>query len=115
MPWLYNTSISYVRETYREDTDHGGHDQGERALRYLVWIFDPDPNDTQYESHMVYLLHEADQPLRCIHDRHRIGPFSRSEWLELIRQTGFTPLRLPFIHSELDYEGDVFLGLKPIA
>jgi SAM-dependent methyltransferase len=102
----------YVRETFHESVNHGGHDQGDRALRYLEWHFDPDPNDTEYESHMVYLLREADQPIRCVHDRHRMGLFSRNEWLALIGRTGFTPVRLPFIHSELEYEGDVFLGLK---
>jgi SAM-dependent methyltransferase len=105
----------YVRETFRESVDHGGHNLGKRALRYLEWHFDPDPNDTHYESHMVYLLRETRQPMRCIHDRHLMGLFSRGEWLDLIRQKGFTPVRLPFIHSELDYEGDIFLGLKTIT
>jgi SAM-dependent methyltransferase len=101
-----------VRETFQESTDHGGHDLGSRSLRYLEWIFDPDPNDTIFESHMVYLMREDGQPLRCVFDRHLMGLFSRTEWLELIRRTGFTPLRLPFLHSELKYEGDVFMGLK---
>ena len=101
-----------VRETFHGSVDHGGHDLEDRALRYLEWDFDPDPNDTTYESHMIYLMREAGEPLHCVHDRHLVGLFARAEWLELIRIAGFTPSRLPFNHSELDYEGDVFLGLK---
>jgi SAM-dependent methyltransferase len=101
-----------VRENFRADVDHGGHDLEDRALRYLEWSFDPQPEDTTFESHMVYLLRQTGEPVQCVHDRHLLGLFSRSAWLEMIRHAGFTALRLPFIHSELDYEGDLFLGLK---
>jgi SAM-dependent methyltransferase len=35
-----------VKETWRPVTKHGGHDGDGRALRYLVWSYDPDPGDT---------------------------------------------------------------------
>ena len=38
----------HVRETYADATDHGGHDSADpsdpRALRYLQWRTDPDPD-----------------------------------------------------------------------
>jgi SAM-dependent methyltransferase len=102
-----------VRETFDGSVDHGGHDLADRSLRYLEWSFDPDPSDSTYESHMVYLMRQANQPLRCVHDRHLVGLFARTEWIDLIQRTGFIPLRIPFTHSELEgYEGDVFLGIK---
>jgi SAM-dependent methyltransferase len=36
----------HVTETFRPSTDHGGHDDGPRGLRYLEWTWDPDPDDT---------------------------------------------------------------------
>src|SRR5687768_6098801 len=39
-----------VRETYKDRTDHGGHEAGGRAARYLEWSWDPDPTDTTYET-----------------------------------------------------------------
>ena len=33
----------HVRENFRPSTDHGGHDDGTRGLRYLEWTWDPDP------------------------------------------------------------------------
>jgi SAM-dependent methyltransferase len=36
----------HSRETFRPSTDHGGYNRGRRALRYLEWSWDPDPEDT---------------------------------------------------------------------
>ena len=35
-----------VTETFEPAADHGGHDGPDRALRYLEWTWDPDPDDT---------------------------------------------------------------------
>jgi SAM-dependent methyltransferase len=32
-------------ERFRPSSSHGGHDQGNRGLRYLEWTVDHDPND----------------------------------------------------------------------
>ena len=40
----------FIRETFRETHDSGGHDSTERGLRYLEWIWDPDPTDSTYIS-----------------------------------------------------------------
>ena len=41
----------------------GGHDRGRRALRYLEWSWDPDPEDTTYLTTMVYALTRLDASL----------------------------------------------------
>jgi len=81
----------YVRETFEPSTDHGGEDGDHRALRYIEWTYDPDDTDTTYTTEYVYLLREADQPLRIEHEQHIGGLFPRAEWLRLLHETGFAP------------------------
>jgi SAM-dependent methyltransferase len=106
----------HTRENFRESTDHGGHDRGGRALRYLAWTFDPDPSDSTYLSQMVYLLREEGQEVRCVLDRHVLGLFSHQTWLALITRAGFQAGSVPFEHSELaPGSAQVFLGTRPAA
>ncbi len=100
----------YTRETFQPGTEHGGHDGDGRSLRYLEWTFDPDPADTQYTSHMVYLLREGDRPLQSVDEQHRCGLFSRNDWLDLLRRAGFEPERI-----EDPYRRDLFLARKPAS
>lgn len=103
----------HTRENFTPSTDHGGHDSGKRSLRYLEWTWDPDESDTNYISHMVYLFHEGDGQVRCVHDRHLCGLFSHQDWLRLIEQAGFRGRSLSFEHSELEPGScEVFLGLR---
>jgi SAM-dependent methyltransferase len=106
----------YLRETFKPTEDHGGHDSptGLRGLRYLDWVWDPDPDDTTYTVDYAYLLRSDDGSIRVEHDRHLEGLFSRADWLRWLGEAGFRPERIPFDHSELEpgiYE--LFLGRKP--
>ena len=102
----------YVRENYREDTDHGGHDGDGKALRYLEWNTDPDPADTTYEVFMVYALREGSETT-VESDRHVEGLFSRDVWLRLMSEAGFSAKVIAFDHSDVDYKLEVFVGSKP--
>jgi SAM-dependent methyltransferase len=98
----------HVRETFHPDTSHGGHDRGERALRYLEWSWDPDPDDTTYVTDMVYVLREKNGRARIEHDRHVCGLFPRDTWLRLLEEVGFEPRVI------IDqYERDVFVARRP--
>ena len=104
----------HVRETFHGSTDHGGHDLGTRALRYLEWTWDPDPADTTYTVDYAYLLRESDGTTHVEWDRHTEGLFSRAEWLRVLSDAGFRPKMVPFDHSELEpgsYE--IFVCQKP--
>lgn len=79
----------HVRETYSPSTSHGGHDGDGKGLRYLSWIFDPDPTDDTYIMQMAYLLKDGDD-VRCVGDRHLMGLFGEGQWLTWIRQEGFS-------------------------
>ena len=79
----------HVRETFRESTDHGGHDGADgRALRYLQWTRDVDPDDDTYEVDYVYMLREADGGVRVEHERHVEGLFGREAWLGWFAEVG---------------------------
>lgn len=104
----------HTRETFKASTTHGGHDRGNRGLRYLEWTWDPDVADTTYVSYMVYVLREGADQVRCVLDRHNCGLFSHEDWLRMIAQVGFRARSLPFEHSEIEPgSAHVFLGLKP--
>jgi SAM-dependent methyltransferase len=102
-----------VRENFRSSTDHGGHDDGPRGLRYLEWTWDPDPSDTTYVVDYAYVLRSADGTVRVEHDRHVEGLFSRAAWLRLLVEAGFEPHVVPLQHSELEPGAfEVFVGRK---
>ncbi|OGT27676.1 MAG: methyltransferase type 11, partial [Gammaproteobacteria bacterium RBG_16_66_13] len=104
-----------VRETFRPSTSHGGHDGRDRSLRYVEWTWDPDPDDHWYVTDFAYLLKEGSGPVRVESDRHTLGLFARSEWLEVLSGVGFSAWSVPFAHSEIP-EGplDVFIGVRPM-
>jgi SAM-dependent methyltransferase len=81
----------FVAETFRPGTDHGGHDGGQRGLRYLEWTWDPDPSDTSYLVDFAYLLRHEDGSVTAERDRHQFGLFSRAHWLRLLAEAGFVP------------------------
>ena len=81
----------HMRETFAPETSHGGEDGADgRALRYLQWSWDPDPEDTTYEVLYAFLLREADGSVRIESDRHVEGLFPRAAWLTWLNEAGFT-------------------------
>ena len=104
----------HVTETFTASTDCGGHDDGGRGLRFVVWTWDPDPADSTYTVDYAFLLRSPDGTMRVEHDRHIEGLFSRAIWLRLLAETGFAARVVPFDHSELEpgsYE--LFVTTKP--
>jgi SAM-dependent methyltransferase len=103
-----------TKESFRPQTDHGGHDAGDCGLRYLEWSFDPDPSDEQFISYMSYVAREGGVVTDLGDDIHVLGLFAESVWMDMIRSGGFEPLRLPYDHSEFaPGEHSMFMGLKP--
>ena len=103
----------HVAETFRPSTSTGGHADGNRALAYEEKTWDPDPADTNYVSDYTYRLTEAGMPEREIDDRHELGLFPRSAWLEALSSAGLTASVVPFKHSDVDYTLEVFVGRAP--
>jgi SAM-dependent methyltransferase len=103
-----------IRELFRETTHCGGRDGETRSLRYLQWIWDPDPSDTTYVADFAYVLREGTGIPRVEHDRHVFGLFSRAEWLRVLATAGFAPRAVPLVHSEIaPGTVEMFVARKP--
>ena len=100
-----------TKETFEESTDHGGHDQGDRAMRYLEWCWDPVRDDSTYIVDYVFALRDGND-FRVIHDRHIEGLFSQTEWLEAMREVGFSGEARSFAHTEVERLLQVFVGRR---
>ena len=104
----------HVRETFVAETRHGGHDGDGRALRYLEWVWDPDPNDCTYVADYAYLLREDGRPPRCECERHVCGLFGRSDWLRLLSVVGFQATARLFEDNDSAPVGSVlFVAVRP--
>ena len=96
----------FVRETFVENTDHGGNDTDRGSVRFLQWTTDPDPSDTTYVVDFAILIRDVQGQTRLVHDRHTYGLFARARWRELMRQAGF-------VVSKLDgFDRDLFAGRR---
>ncbi len=104
----------YVRENFEPGTDHAGHDDGTRGMRWVEWRWDPAPGDTSYFVDYGYLLREADGSVHVEHDRHVEGLFPREDWLSWLSETGFEPKVVPLELTEIDTQTlEVFVCVKP--
>ena len=110
--WLCSPPITFERP-FAPTTDHGGNDGESRGLRYLEWVWDPDPADNTYIADYAYMLRTSDGSVRVEHDRHVEGLFARGDWLRLLEAVGFQPRSVPFDHSEVDGTLEVFVGTRP--
>jgi SAM-dependent methyltransferase len=98
-------------ETWSPGTDHGGHDGDGRALRYLEWTHDDDPDDEQDEVDFVFVLRENGKPARVVHERHIYGVFAENTWIELCRQAGLDARKSVVNHTGVG-EHPVFVCRK---
>jgi len=98
-----------VAESFRPETRHGGHDSPEgHGMRYLEWTFDPDPEDTHFDSAFVYMLRDAPGKVRVFSEHHRMGLFSRAVWHTVLEGVGFE------VESVVDrWDREVFIALRP--
>jgi SAM-dependent methyltransferase len=99
-----------VKETFEPETEHGGEDapggRG-RALRYLMWTWDPDPTDCTFEVIYAFALRDADGCVTVEQDHHREGVFPRADWLAWFAGAGLDPR----IHVD-PWARDVFIARK---
>jgi len=78
-----------VKETFEAETSQGGEDGVDgRALRYLEWTWDPDPEDTTYEAVYALVLREPGEAIRTMQDHHVEGLFPRATWLRIFAEVG---------------------------
>ena len=100
----------FFKETFKPYTHHGGHDFGNKGLRYLDWTTDPDPTDSSYISSMVYLARDESNQMIIESDEYLNGLFDQNTWLRLFQSAGLKPKII-----EIPYKADLklaILGMK---
>jgi SAM-dependent methyltransferase len=81
----------HVKERYQASTECGGGDGADgRAIRYLEWTTELEPNATSAATHYCFLVRDADGSVRSFHERHDIGVFPQATWERLFERAGFT-------------------------
>ena len=102
-----------VYETFMAHTAHGGDDESERGLRYLEWVWDPDPTDTEYHVEFAYLMKDRNGDVRCESERHTFGLFKYETWLSLLKEVGFEAHTVRYIPNESGEIGsEIFVAVK---
>jgi SAM-dependent methyltransferase len=90
---------------------HESADRGQdKQARLVEWTWDNDPSDTEYLSHMTYILREPGAAVRVEHETLRLGLFAREDWIAMLQAAGFAPR-----HERLADEGmgaDAFLATR---
>lgn len=61
----------------------------------------------------VFLLRDADGAVGVVHETHRIGVFSREDWLRLLAEAGFEARAVMEVTSEERPPRELFLGHRP--
>jgi SAM-dependent methyltransferase len=69
----------------------GGGDLAGRQASFREWTWDPDPSDTWVQAEYEFLLRAADGTVQVVHEKHRLGAFSRAAWRRLLAAAGFHP------------------------
>ncbi len=100
----------FVRETFVENTDHGGNDTERGSVRFLQWTTDPNPRDTTYLVDFAILIRDPQGQTRLVHDRHVYGLFPRATWRRLLREVGFDLKSIEVAHDA--FGRDLFMGRR---
>lgn len=78
----------HLRETFAETTVVIEGEDGSRALRCLMWTWDPDPADSSYAVDFAFLLRDG-EAVQAVHDRHVEGLFPEATWHRVLASAGF--------------------------
>jgi trans-aconitate methyltransferase len=100
-----------VRETFREQTELLSESDATRAMRGVMWTWDPNPRDDTYTVDFAFLLRDGER-IDAVHDHHLEGVFPRATWQRLLEGVGYQvePLQRPLGAGEFD---EVFLCRRP--
>lgn len=99
----------FFKETFTPSTEHGGHDDNDRSIRYLEWTYDDDPYDNIVKTEYVYLIKNKDSVIKCERDSVTEGLFSKKTWETLLIKAGFKVSFEVIPHSEL--ESNSYIGI----
>lgn len=98
----------HYTETFEPRTSHGGIDKDGRAMRYLEWSYDRDPDDGVTETEYAYVLRDREGHVTHEYDSEQAGLFSMAEWEELLTEAGFKP---NFEQIKFSEESGLYFGI----
>jgi SAM-dependent methyltransferase len=104
----------HTRENFAPSSDHGGTDGPDgRGVRFLDWVWDPDPTDTWIQTEYAFLLRDPGGSVRVVHETHRTGLFNQVVWLRLLAGAGFEPRAVTEETTEDGTPRTLFVGHRP--
>ncbi|HEX9064461.1 MAG TPA: class I SAM-dependent methyltransferase [Streptosporangiaceae bacterium] len=85
----------YVKDEFAELTGGGGGgpDAAGRQASFAEHTWDPDAGDDWVQADYEFTLRDADGRVDLIRESHRLGAFSRHDWIRLIAEAGFDQAR----------------------
>ncbi len=108
----YAEEHGYIKQ---HSTKSSTHRKGNIEITFIEHQYDPNPQDTTFESTFVYLVRK-NKKLDIYTDRHLSGVFPLTTWQRLLKEIGFQVIRRKYHHSEFP-KGTYFpefVCLKPL-
>jgi len=112
---LFLTFAEVTAESFRQNkTFVRAHSRRDVELVFIENYYDPDPQDTTYESTFCYLIRQGGK-LTVEMDRHLVGVFPLETWHLCLRQVGFQVKQRKFEHSDFasDQAPPLLVCIKP--
>ncbi|UCE65557.1 MAG: class I SAM-dependent methyltransferase [Candidatus Zixiibacteriota bacterium] len=108
------TVVEETPSSFQQNKTHVSHRTGENIeLTYIEHWYDPDPDDSTYETTFVYLIRK-NKKLTTEFDLHICGIFEVEVWERLLKEVGFRPKQDTFTHSTFapGEEYPILIGFK---
>jgi SAM-dependent methyltransferase len=97
---LFLTLAEVTAESFQQNkTFVRAYSRGDVELIFIENYYDPDTQDTTYESTFLYLIRQRGK-LTVEMDRHLVGVFPLETWRQLLKQVGFQVQQRKFEHSD---------------
>jgi SAM-dependent methyltransferase len=81
----------HVTETFVDGRlNHATHTVGDRTVTLIDYSYDPDPDDSEVEFLMLYLIRDGTASPRVEQDLHRLGLHPKQTWIDQLTAAGFT-------------------------
>ncbi len=104
----------WFKETFRDHfVSHATHRRDDTDLTYIEYVHDPDPADTTIEMIMFLLIRQKGQ-VHIEQDRHVIGLFPKSTWLNLTHECGFEVETRPFVEADAGERRTLLVGVRRV-
>lgn len=112
------TAPEEVPETFEQNANWTRTMEGDDvSVTFIEHVYDPDPDDTEYETTYVYLVRRAGEEQKVYTEFHRCGIFPVSTWLRLLEEVGFEAKAVSFEPDapRTGLPDPILVGKKPLG